>query len=215
MWRAGPFTLPRLLLCEGPDDESFFEKLIERRNIQRFHISDTSTAEAPNGGNSGFRRGLIAARLNGNYASVTKILVVSDNDADPAASFRNVCDQIEAAGFPRPPAPLTPTPGRPSITVMMIPLDDDERGNLETICVPAARSTDAAVAGNVDHFAALMRSNRWVPERVGKFWLRSFLAAKCRRDPFVFLGKVFRDHPDLIPLDHASLTPIADVLSAL
>ncbi len=44
---------------------------------------------------------------------------------------------------------------------------------------------------------------------------RLALAAGCAQDPFVFLGKVFREHPALIPMTHNSLDPIAAVLNGI
>lgn len=218
MWTVKPFDLPRLLLCEGKDDAEFFRGLIDVRNLPHFHISDTSTQEASQGGNTGFRRALIAARNNDNYYSrIRNILVVSDND-DPATSFDKVCDQVERAGFPKPTARLTPTTpsaDRPRLPVMMLPLDPDEEGNLECTCVPATMSVRDSVSQAIRTFDANLHAEDWTPSRRGKLWLRAYLAATCERDPFVYLSKAFREHADLIPLDHPSFTPIADVLASL
>ena len=33
------FTLPRLIICEGPEDKAFFQRLIEERKLSKFHVS--------------------------------------------------------------------------------------------------------------------------------------------------------------------------------
>ncbi len=214
VWRKNGFSLPRLLLCEGPDDVAFLERFIEARGISPYHISDTSTAEAPNGGNSGFSRALRAAKFNPNFASVTKIVVLSDNDGDPTDSFAKVRAQVEEAGFDGPQADRQPTCGRPSITVVMVPLGGNP-GTLEALCVEAAHSANAQIADHVKSFGALLRADDWPASRAGKFYLRSSLAARCAQDPFVPLGRAIRDYPDLIPLHHASFTPLEALLAQL
>ena len=207
-------TPPRLLLCEGLEDVAFFQRLIETRSLPRFRIRDTGGRTSKTGGNTYFGRALEALKLE---AGVRDILIVADNDESPDRSFANVCRQIQGAYSPDkvPDYPLQKVSSNPSIMVLMIPWID-ELGCLETLCARAARSVDAQVSGHVDQFAALIGADNWDREtRKSKMWLRSMLAACCERDPFVFLGKVFRDNKSryLIPLDHRCFDQVSAVLS--
>jgi len=82
----------------------------------------------------------------------------------------------------------------------------------------AARDANRNIAGHIDTFMDLIHAERWRNEsRFGKAWLRTNLAARCTRDPFIALGKVFNEarHKALIPVDHSSFDRIADVLRGL
>ena len=83
------------------------------------------------------------------------------------------------------------------------------------MCIEAARSADGAVGGHIDMFMNLIAAERWKNEsRFGKAWLRTNLAARCVRDPFVALGHVFNDpqYQELIPVNHSSFKRIIEVL---
>ena len=213
------FAYTRLLLCEGPDDAAFFKLLIECRQLARFHVRYTRSNADPSGGNSKFERTLRSVRLNRGFSKIRNILIVSDNDDNPDTSFKRIQKQIEQAAFgPAPAQELTPSMGRPAITVMMLPLGGDE-GNLECVCLGAARNKNRRVAQHVDAFAALIGADDWPAGRRGKMWLRTSLAATCERDPFVALCSVFKDKrykkADLIPVMDRSFDRIANAIRAI
>jgi len=205
---------PRLLVCEGHEDKFFFHHLIRERDLPSFHIW-------PSSGNGGFANAIRAFRAGRTkqYNALRNILIVADNDENPAASFSNVCDHIEQlfGSGTRPSAPLEKTKTRPiAVTVLMIPWTD-VNGHLERLCIESATEADKAIAGHVQTFMDLIFADRWASEsRRGKAWLRTNLAARCSRDPFVPLGEVFREdqYRHLIPLNHRSFDRIADVLAS-
>ncbi len=147
------------------------------------------------------------------------ILIVADSDDSPVESFANVCSHIEQFFGPgtRPSAPLRKTQTRPiSVTVLMMPWTD-VKGHLERLCIDAAIDADKTIADNVQTFMSLIFAERWTSEsRRGKAWLRTNLAARCARDPFVPLGEVFREdrYHHLIPVNHSSFDRISDVLAS-
>ncbi len=204
----------RLLICEGNDDVAFFQRLIVSRSLPRFRIKHTGESRRKRGGNTRFTTVLEAAKFE---EGVRDILVVADNDNNPELSFANVCRQIKKAYDDEkvPAEPLIKVSLEPSITVLMIPWAN-EKGCLETLCLNAARSVNAEIAENVDRFLALVRTENWDSDvRKDKMWLRSMLAVSHERDPFVFLGNVFREQREdrlLIPLNHRRFDAIADVL---
>ena len=85
---------PRLLLCEGPEDKAFFERLIRTRSLPSFRISDTGGKILKAAGNTRFGFALKAKKLE---RGVKDILIVADNDEAPDKSFSNVCKQIRDA----------------------------------------------------------------------------------------------------------------------
>jgi hypothetical protein len=148
---------PRLLICEGPEDHFFFERLIEARNLPRFHIQAA-------GGNTQFSGAISKFELERTsiFRQITDIVVVADNDDDPIASFNNACAEIRkavgAASTPR--RPLQSTGRKPRCTLVMVPWTDVE-GNLESLCVETARHANANAGGHVDTFLALAGAGRW------------------------------------------------------
>lgn len=207
----------RLLLCEGPDDREFFRLFIETRGLPRFRVRHNGTKDDPKGGNTKFIPGLRAHyELAGSLNRFNQVLIVSDNDDNPGASFENVKQQVETFFQFAPDAPRESAQGPPLVQILMIPWDD-KPGNLETLCLDAAKNAQANIAGFVDQFAAQAQVDRWSNEnRKKEMWLRSNLAARCERDPFVTLRNVFTDQRNqhLIPLDHASFQNISDVLTS-
>ncbi len=209
---------PRLLICEGLEDLSFFRLLIEARKLPRFHLQSSGGRFKP-GGNTKFRSAIQAFRIEKPkiFDSLGDIVLVADNDDMPSGNFKKVCQQIDqyfGAGT-APPAPLQPTKTQPRVTILMIPWEG-EHGHLESLCVESARCANKNIGRHVNDFMALIHSEKWRSEsRVGKAKLRISLAARCESDPFVPLKHVFDDpkHHTLIPLTHASFNRIADFLS--
>ena len=204
----------RLLLCEGPEDVAFFQKLIEVRKLPRFRVKDTSGRGSKAAGNSRYWSALEALKFE---IAIKDILIVADNDEYPATSFSSVCKQVKKVyGVEKvPQRPLEKLGHNPSITIFMLPWEN-ELGSLESLCIEASRSVNRPFAVHVDTFSALIGADNWpTATRRHKMWLRTMLAACCVRDPFVFLGSVFRDprNGNLIPLDHPSFQRVANVLS--
>ncbi len=203
---------PRLLICEGIEDQFFFDNIIMIRNLPRFHIHVSR-------GRSRFAEAIKAYRISRTkiYRSLSDIVIVADNDENPDASFRNVCDQIEKVFGPgtAPERPQQKTMTKPAVTVLMIPWTD-KRGHLEKLCVSAAKAADKKIAEHVDYFMALIVSEKWNNEsRQGKAWLRTNLAARCAADPFVPLGHIFSkdEYRTLIPLEDNSFKDIHNFLA--
>ncbi len=210
---------PRLLICEGPEDFSFFSGLIEAWGIARFHIWP-SGGPGKRGGKTKFESAIRAfqAERPKTFHSLRDIVLVADNDQDPDRSFAEVCQQLEsffgANSAPKAPRERTTTI-KPAVSVLMIPWDR-EKGHLERLCVESAHDADRSIASHVDSFMASLKSDKWDNEsREGKAWLRTNLAARCDNDPFVALGHVFEHsrYSQLIPFKHNSFKAIVDFLT--
>jgi len=209
------FDLPRLLICEGPEDIAFFHKLIEAHGLPTFHVRSTGLNRHEAGGNSKFGERLKAIRTNRGFQKLQHIVLVSDNDNDHDSSFQNICDQVDAASFQRPHRELERTATVPSIMIMMLPLGK-EKGALENVCAEVAKRADGTAAAHVDKLIDDMHGRKWSVSRRGKAWLRCNLAVRCAHDPFVLLGAAFRERrtQNLIPIgDTQFFAPIARILA--
>lgn len=204
---------PRLLVCEGFEDKLFFEALIEARDLPRFHVWAANGKDKIEEAISAYR-----IKPKSNYAGLSDILIVADNDDEPEARFQSIRKQVNSF-FERPVAPSKPlekgTVSHPSCTILMLPWAGVP-GALETVVLQAARVPDAGVAAAVDQFLATVNADRWRSDlRKHKAWMRAILAARCS-DPGVPFGDVFGEskYRDLIPLTDPSLNQIAEVLQS-
>jgi hypothetical protein len=143
--RSLPFTLTKrfVILCEGPADQVFFQKLLEYRGIRDFDVPPHSEL-GKYWGVAGVGRTFRAlAGYPAGYARLKGVLVIVDGAR--STTFRDVCKKIREDGpfvapadFVRPTAPnvtAKQSPGHPSISIMLIPLG--RTGALETICADA------------------------------------------------------------------------------
>jgi hypothetical protein len=210
-------TYPRLLVCEGYEDYCFFNRLIDTKlvdgqSIPRFHIIHSE-------GNTNFYNRIDAFRQETpkTFANIKHILFVADNDDTPADQFDLVCNQIERLrGLgTAPSAPLIRKGKNPSVEVLMLPWTN-EKGTMEAVCIGAAREAHKQDGRRIDDFMGFIGAQQWTNEsRRGKAWLRSNLAIRCEKDPFISMGDAISDprHQDLIDFTDNSLDRIARVLA--
>jgi hypothetical protein len=210
--RALEFTTPNLILCEGPEDVSFFRALVEERQLPHANIRDTRGSDGAGGGNSKFGRALRAFRTMPSYRLIRKILVVGDADADPAATRQSNISQImDATGVQLDGALLPKATGdNREIAYMEIPIGGSV-GNLEVYCQEAARSSDEYTASFVDNYIShLPKIGRWSrPIKTDELWLRTYISASCIDRAFVTTAQIFSDHLEIIPVSHKSFDPVA------
>jgi hypothetical protein len=110
-------------LCEGPDDAAFFQRLLTVRRIKPFDVRYTNRDSDRTGGNTKFGLKLNAIKVVPGYQNIRNVLIVSDNDTDPVASFRKIQSQITDAGLIAPAQELVASTSRPAVTIMMVPLN--------------------------------------------------------------------------------------------
>ncbi len=217
-------TLPKLIICEGPSDVEFLRALIVARGLPQVCIRHTGDIYKSSRGGidkiSAFLTGIVVWE---GFYDLTDILILADNDLNPAENFEKVRQQIIDAKpvatppvvYPVPDAPLTKAAGNPSITICMMP-GGNQHGNLETLCLPSARSANQAATECVAQFAQCAGADQWEEITLrSKMEMHSLLAIQHREDPSIGLRNIWRENPAVIPLDHASFTPIAEVIRNL
>lgn len=220
-------TPPRVILCEGFSDEAFFRELIKQRRIHQFGIRSCADADkSKKGGIDKFGKLLEAIPTWEGFSELRDIVIVADNDASPAKNFAKVCRLIERASPEAIPAPVYGVPdralvsaaGTPArITVLMMPWPDVP-GNLESLCLQAAASVSADISACVDGFVRCARTDEWEdPTKVDKMRLRSILAARHQKDPFIGLGNVWQRQQSrgLIPINHPCFDRIEAFLRSI
>ncbi len=125
------------LLVEGNDQRNFFRAFIGHLAIEDIQIHNF-------GGVPDLKRFLRAfANGPGFRESVQSIGIVRDAEKSAASAFQSVQSSLEQAGLSVPGHPETPSAGKPSVNVLILP-GGGESGMLETLlCETFAGSPEA------------------------------------------------------------------------
>ncbi len=213
--RYPEFEKPWVLLCEGEADKQFFDKLIEARDIPRNFFIQFPDRQGGTVGRSKFGNWLALHRdTSENFNNNVKaILIVSDNDDNPATSFDEVKSELMKAGFPVPQAEqrVARESGFPAVVVLMIPIG--RLGNLETLCLSAAE-TRWHLTNALDVFVLATPAHTWGISKQSKMRLQTTLAATCHQKPDTSFAQHWRQHCDYhIPLNHSCFDSIVTFLN--
>lgn len=216
--RRAEFNLPRLIVCEGGADAAFLRALIKARDLPEFHIRNPQDrGEMARGGIDQIGDYMAGFYITPGFAQLTEILIIANSDINPITNFQKVCAQVAAVStfkFEVPITPLKRTAGVPGVTIALLPWHD-EPGNLESFCLEAAKFASPAASACVEIFATCTGAETWVEQtKRGKMKLRSILAAQHKRDPFIGIGKVWREAAHLIPLSHSSFDRLSSILES-
>jgi len=225
MRRSEEFAQKRLIIAEGYDDAVFVTQLIRTaaRNLPAFDIWANEELGSV-GGNTGFKRAIMAADARRNFIAVEEVVILADNDMDPNKSFLSICSQIKNAkltgnlsrDWAIPDKPGIKMIGDPSVSIWMFP-SEAQHGCLETILWQAIRN-QTGHAANVACVEAACRcsgSDQRPVSKLDKAKVRLFLSLVCRDNPAVSFNNLWRDFPSLIPMNQAAFTPLANFLRAI
>jgi hypothetical protein len=208
-----PISSSRVILCEGGGDKNFFESLIRERELPEFYVTHPRD-KIDDGGRRGFAQRLRGLRLQQGFDMVTGVIVVSDNDRNPNASFQEVRNLIHEAEYKAPNRPFVVAPGSPSVVVMMIP-SENENGQLETLCLRAIANAWPDKYVCAEKYAKCIGIDKWTNEnKQERATLRALVSHLCQKDPNTSLSHLWHDGREVvIPLKSDHFTAIADFLS--
>ncbi len=211
------FTNKWVILCEGWGDKGFFINLIKKRNLPEFQIIFPRQFPGDTGGWTKFGRFLSGVSTQEDFLTTVKaILIVADNDSNPAERFNEIRKQIASAGYNAPTSELTAstTDNLPAIVVAMLPLGGVS-GSLETVCLEAAYSKWPDLKNPLDGYISQAPAAKWPNSKHDKARIDCLLAATCEQDPTASLATLWTRKPDQyhIPTDHKCFDPIAKVLN--
>lgn len=173
------------------------------------------------GGNSKFTEALDELAAIPGFQNVQKVLVVADNDLDPAAAFNDIAAAISATApiigppasrYIPPGAPLTKAGANPAIIVMMIPWTG-MAGSLSTMCLAAAANAAPAIAVCVNALATCTAADKWPLTTLAKMKLRALIASAHRAKPELSPAYVWSEGTNLVPLTDGVFDQVATFLS--
>jgi hypothetical protein len=215
------FTKRYVLLCEGDNDQAFFEALLVHHALQEFQVICPKTLGYSEGGKGYFKKALSSFWARTGFDKVEAVLIASDNDDDCPASLvdvRNAITDAEADTFSTPPKnfsapdqPLQKVGTSPFVVVMMLPWVG-ELGNLETLCFEAASRARPNIRQCVDVFGACTGVATWRMSRRSKMQMRSMISGAHEENPDMGLTFLWKYRPDLVPINDHVFDRIADFL---
>ncbi len=88
-------------------------------------------------------------------------------------------------------------------------------GNLESLCLKSAIAASPMMAACVDAFAACAKVGEWADAtKADKMRLVSMISAQHQANPPIGFGKIWKDAPGLVPLNHPCFDGIAAMLES-
>lgn len=169
---------PVVVICEGPADAKLIKRLIEREqlNLNGFYIHEAR-------GYQNFGTVVTGIAGSSNRMNLRRLVIVGDNDTDPAGRFDNACNALQREGFPIPPEPSQITAGDPSTAIFLIP-QAGVIGALETLLVAAL------LEGHPEVEECLRRLEEcptgcggWNDVKKSKMRFQAAVAVTCADDP--------------------------------
>ncbi len=187
-------TKPKLLLVEGKDEVELFDKLLTDLGLVEVEIRDIM-------GKTKFRKNIEGLPKITGFGEVTSVGIVTDADKQPQGTFDSICNALEAAGLPRPTAPLQPIGDDLQVAVMILPGDGRE-GMLEDLCLESV-ADDPAMSCLEDHFRCLEEQLEasTFPGNLSKARVRAFLASMewLEEAHFEYLQEHWGEHLSELP----------------
>ncbi len=205
---------PVFLLAEGKSDVSFLKHLLEARHIGGLHYG-FPTSETGGGGFDGFGPYVSSLPTRTGFKKLKAILVLYDNDSDPAAAFGRVGGLVSPADpYSIPVAPNTLGPVSVDMArVMLVPMPGvGVNGALETLLLQSA-ATSAATLNCVDAFAVCAGCGNWAHSHDAKMRLRCLIAAKCRGNSDIALTHIWGKAGNPIDLNHVCFDALVQLVS--
>lgn len=164
-----PITQQVQLLVEGRSPHLFFGQLLR-------HLGRTDVQLQDFRGVTDLRAFLRALVRTPEFESVRSLAVIRDAENHANGAFQSATDALDAAGLPRPPMPIQPSPGPPVTRVFILP-DCAAPGMLENLCL-ASVGADPAMQCVRRYFDCLEDSGLVLDPRRAKTEVLAFLASR-------------------------------------
>ena len=224
--------MPIVILTEGEADDAFIKKLIEENNLglENFILREVRN----DGGCTNFGKRIRSIRTVSEpmvLRDCGAIVIIADNDDDPAEQFLVIRNQIEIANegavaddlFGVPINPLVAARqslSLPPLYILMLPWSN-EAGCLETLCLAAMNPDYAPQLACVDEIFQCVGASAWSTTMQSKFRVQCLLSSICNGDPYTHLKYAWKvDHDkgrpgNIFLTNNAACQRITDFLRSL
>ena len=217
-----PYTKPSHILCEGVSDANFIAKLMEYHGIDAttwdIAYPQKESEQFPgvyqSTGVSGYKAHLEGLETIGQAKRISRLLVLADNDTDPAASFKGIRTQMKGADFdsPKTAGEVMVANGR-ATAILMLPGNGDP-GCLESLLLNAVLAARPELQRCVDDHCQCCSPNfaEWSISKQAKSRLHSLISGCCDSEPASALAYVWGKRGNPIPIESPAFNWIADFI---
>jgi hypothetical protein len=195
--------IPKLVLCEGKDDQAVIEGLLGHLGIEA-----QVSVEAIRGRDKlGAYLRALSQRSDFARQEVESLGIILDADNDPEGGWRRIVDQVESVFKVSLPAPDTKVGTRPGIIATLVPAGR-RTGMLESVCLESV-STQPEHRCFEEYVECVKRvtSREWHPKARFRAWMASqadydFLVERAARE-------------NLLPWEHEAFESLRQFLGQL
>jgi hypothetical protein len=199
---------PVLIIGEGKADASFLSHLFEARQLGSLHFGFPSNVTGGFGAGA-IGRYLASLPTRAGFNSLRIVIVVFDNDSNPAAQFQSIRDQIDPNDpYTTPDQPLDIPAAEPDkVRLLFIPMPGiGMNGALESLLLQSTSAHGGARAC-VDALTVCAGCNDWSTSHDAKMRLRCLIAVKCQGNSDMALTNIWNKPGNPIDLAHACFDP--------
>lgn len=216
------FTRPLAIVCEGPDDQRFYETLIKKRALPAFQVipSIKLSTEQKTGGLNGIKQALKVLKSGAitSLENLKLLVLAADNDAEKDV-LGELKKALKANGFDAPrkagKIKASSTDGLPAIAIVLIPIED--RGDLETLCKKVLFKKWPTAGACIDAFltctGAYASTPAWTKSNLDKARIHAAITGYNKKDPEKTLKDCFQS--TLVDLTCKEFDSIANTVKAL
>ena len=203
------FNDPVYVLCEGPADVRLVKQVLLRENLEGFSVNYAQ-------GYQKFARHIQGLRTSSDWRKLRRLVIVGDNDTNPAARWRNAQDALTDEGLPAPDRHANIVEGAhdtPSAGIFMIPRANED-GALETLLVEAILQEHQDLAEcllQLDDCPAT-ECQQWDAVKRAKMQFQTVVAITCRDDPSAGAAHIWSKTHNPIPVTSPVFNELAGFL---
>ena len=199
------FDDPVYVVCEGPADVRLVRQLIRRENLDGFSVNFSQGYER-------FARHVRGLTTSSDWHKLKRLLIIGDNDTQPAARWQNARRALMGEGLPAPDNPADIVDGeheRPSTGIFMMP-SAHAFGALETLLVEAILQAHEGLAECLQRLDACPATDcdGWDAVKRAKMQFQTAIAITCRDDPSAGAAHIWSKTHNPIPVT----SPVFDEL---
>jgi hypothetical protein len=212
------FKEKRIVLCEGKHDKYFLESLFKERLLAGFQVRHAAECNKDEiGGVEGFAPALESLVAMTGFRDLKGIAIVTDNDDKNAlrrikGKFRKNFKKDESYAYTTAQSDyIVSLRGKP-VLIVLIP-DNDNYGNLETLCLPVLYHQWSTAEKCVQCFLECTGATEWTNKnQIAKAKVRSIISGHYKKEPCIGLGELFQK-TNMLSARHKCFDQLANTLS--
>ncbi len=203
------FDGPVYVLCEGPADVRPVQRLLRREDLAGFSVNFAQ-------GYQRFARHVRGLKTSSDWRRVKRLLIIGDNDTDPAARWQNARDALTNERLPAPDRHadiVDGAPDGPLTGIFMMPRANAV-GTLETLLMEAILQERDGLDDCLQRLDTCPATDcdEWDEVKRAKMRFQTAVAITCRDDPNAGAAHIWSKTYNPIPVASPVFDDLAEFL---